>query len=373
MTDSAATGGETGEDRPILSADGIRTYLRCPRRYEFAHVHEFDGDEDDAAAATADRIDLLRRALCTALERVEIDDGGDSGSGTNDDAADALEDVALDRLATLWNEHDERFHSREQRRHERRVLEATVTAYVEAVGADHAAGVGQLLRTSDGSASADDLLGPDIRLSSDVTPDLDGTLDGGPDEVTVGVAVDYVYGDGSSVVGVRFVPTVRPLGLLRYRSDWERVAELFVDHFDPEAEAFEPGSVGALFETAVVLDGLRNLCDRLGLEDRTCRYVQIPLADRSGTSVNWVRGTVETDLEPVDLTDVYIDHLTYGRTHEHRNETVDNRLASVVGRIVAGGFDPSDRWEQVAEHACPDCAYTVCCGEYIAEEVRFDG
>ncbi|RKD95517.1 hypothetical protein [Halopiger aswanensis] len=376
MTDGAATDGGTSKNRPTLSADGIRTYLRCPRRYEFAHVHEFDGDEDDAAAATAARVDLLRRAICTALERTEIADP-DDGDAAAGDAADALEDAALEQLATLWDEHDERFHSREQRRHERRVLEATAKAYVEDVGADHGAGVGRLLRSGDEPASADHLIGPDIRLSSTVTPEIDdgtGSESGSDLEpVTIDATVDYVYGDGSSVVGVRFVPSVAPLGILRYRSDWERVAELFVDHFDPEAEAFEPGPVGALFETAVVLDGLRNLCDRLGLEDRTCRYVQIPLADRSGTSVNWVRGTVETSLEPVDLTDVYIDHLTYGRTHEHRNETVDNRLASVVGRIVAGRFDPSDRWEQVAEHACPECAYTVCCGEYIAEEVRFDG
>ncbi|GAB3672005.1 hypothetical protein [Halopiger thermotolerans] len=371
MTDGAATGGGTGEIRAALSADGIRTYLRCPRRYEFAHVHEFDGDAgdaDDAAVATDERVAILRRAICTALERVAV------GEPDDDDATD-LEDAALERLATLWDEHDERFHSREQRRHERRVLEATAKAYVEDVGADHAAGVDQLLESGDGSASADGLIGPDIRLSSVVTPEIGDATGSDPaaEPVTVDATIDYVYGDGSSVVGVRFVPSVAPLGVLRYRSDWERVAELFVDHFDPEAAAFEPGPVGALFETAVVLDGLRNLCDRLGLEDRTCRYVQIPLADRSGTSVNWVRGTVETSLEPVDLTDVYIDHLTYGRTHEHRNETVDDRLASVVGRIVAGGFDPSDRWEQVAEHACPECAYTVCCGEYIAEEVRFDG
>lgn len=378
--DGATAGSELEERVTPLSADGLQTYLRCPRRYEFAHVHEFDGDDDDA---TDERVAILRRAICTALERAVRADGD---SDRDPDRA-TLEETALERLGSLWDDHDERFHSRVQRRHERQVLEATLRAYLERVGLEHAAGVARLLEsvgadanTGDGPASA--LVGPDLALSStvsladDASADGDGDTDTDTDAVAIESTVDYVHGDGSSVVGVRFVPSLRPLGILRYRTEWERVADLFVDHFDPDAEAVEPGPVGALFETAVVLDGLRNLCDRLGLEDRTCRYVQIPLADRSETSVNWVQGTVETSLETVDLTDVYVDHLTYGRTHEHRNETVDSRLESIASRIVTGAFDPSEpaeRWERVRDEACPHCDYTVCCQEYVAAEVRFDG
>ena len=406
MTDGAVDRRGREAERAPLSADGLRTYLRCPRRYEFAHVHGFEGDDGTDGDATDARVTILRRAICAALERAANGSASAAEGAAGSERADgdpdldpdreALEETALERLGSLWDEHDERFHSRVQRRHERQVLEATLRAYLERVGVEHAAGVSRLLEdvsaggadaAADADAGADaasELVGPDLTLSSTVSlADIDDgatnaetDTDTDADAIAIESTVDYVYGDGSSVVGVRFVPSIRPLGLLRYRSDWERVAELFVDHFDPELETFEPGPVGALFETAVVLDGLRNLCDRLGLEDRTCRYVQIPLADRSGTSVNWVRETVETSLETVDLTDVYIDHLTYGRTHEHRNETVDSRLESVASRIVAGAFDPTDppeRWEQVADEACPRCEYTVCCGEYIAEEVRFDG
>ncbi|MFD1563412.1 hypothetical protein ACFR99_07615 [Haloarchaeobius amylolyticus] len=346
MTDTA-TGGDS------LTVDGLQTYLHCPRRYEFAHVHGLEGSSDDTVD---DRIALLRVAICDALRSGETD-------------AEALERVARDRLSTHWIDYDERFHSRTQRRHERRVLEATLAAYVERIGADHAAGLAQL----DADGAHDELIGPELPLSSAISlPDSNAA--GDADAVTIDAPVDYVTGDGSSLVGVRFVPTLAPLGPLRYRSDWEGdVAELFTDHFDPDSAAFEPGPVGALFETAVVLDGLRTLRDRLELGDRTCRYLQIPLADRSGLTVNWVQDTVETSLEVADLTAVYVDHHTFGMTHDHRNATVDDRLASVVAALRSGPFDPADSWDRIAEHACPDCEYTVCCQDHIATEVRFDG
>ncbi|ELY76467.1 hypothetical protein [Natrinema pallidum] len=343
MTDDAATA--------TLDVDGLRTALHCPRRYEFAHVHGLEGSDDDAVA---DRVDVLRTAICDALRSGETDRG-------------ALEAVASDRLSTLWTDHDEPFHSSTQRRHERRVLEATLSAYLDRVGTDHAAGIERL----DDDAARGELIGPALPLSSAVDI-ADGAH--AAERVRIDATVDYVYGDGSSIVGVRFVPTLAPLGRLRYRSDWESdVADLFTDHFDDESSTFEPDPVGSLLETAVVIDGLRELRDRLELGDRTCRYVQIPLADRSAATVNWVQDTVETSLEVADLTDVYVDHHTYGMTHDHRNETVDDRLETVAASLLAGPFDPSDRWERIEEHACPDCEYTVCCQEYIAGEVRFDG
>ncbi|SDJ36258.1 PD-(D/E)XK nuclease family protein [Natronorubrum texcoconense] len=335
-----------------LDVDGLETYLHCPRRYEFAHVDGLEGSDD--GTTIDDRIALLRTAICDALRR------GETGR-------EAFADAAGERLEALWADHDERFHSRTQRRHERRVLEATLEAYVETVGVDHAEGVERLTAEStDG-----ELVGPDLPLSSTVSLPATET---DTESVTIDASVDYVYADGRSIVGVQFVPTLRSLGLLRYRSDWERgIAERFTDHFDPDAGVFDPSFVASLFETAVVIDGLRTRCQQLGLEDRTCRYVQIPLADRSGTAINWVRETVETSLETKDLTDGYIDHHTYGMTHEHRNRTVDDRLADVVSEIAGDAFDPTDRWDDISSDACPDCGYTVCCQDYIAEEVRFDG
>ncbi|WP_440763641.1 hypothetical protein [Natronorubrum sp. DTA7] len=362
MTEGAVDSSTDGSAADSLDVDGLVTYLHCPRRYEFAHVDGLEGSNDETTID--DRIDLLRTAICDALRRGETD-------------REALGDVAQDRLEALWTDHDERFHSRTQRRHERRVLEATLEAYVETVGVDHAAGVERLTA----EATDGELIGPDLPLSSTVSlpePESEARpkpeTEGDAGSVTIDASVDYIYADGRSIVGVRFVPTLRPLGLLRYRSDWERgIAERFTDHFDPDAGVFDPSFVASLFETAVIIDGLRTRCQQLGLEDRTCRYVQIPLAERSGTAINWVRETVETSLEAKDLTDGYIDHHTYGMTHEHRNRTVDDRLADVVSEIAGGAFDPTDRWDDISSDACPDCGYTVCCQDYIAEEVRFDG
>lgn len=342
-------------ERATLSADGLETYLHCPRRYEFARVHDLERADD--GRPSRDRAALLRTTICDALRSGETD-------------REALETLAAERLSELWRGHDERFHSRAQRHHERAVLEATLEAYLERFGAEHAASIAEL----EAAAPNGEFVGPDLPLAS--TRPIPGSTEAETDaeRVRIDAPVDYVYADGSALVGVRFVPTLAPLGLLRYRSEWEGdVAALFVDHFDPDADAFEPRVVGALFETAVVCDGLRRLRDDLGLEHRTCRYVQIPLADRSEAAVNWVRNTVETTLEAIDLSSVYVDHHTFGMTHEHRNETVDSRLVDVAERVVAGSFEPDERWERIEAAACPDCGYTVCCQDYLAEEVRFDG
>lgn len=336
-----------------LSIEALETYLRCPRRHAFAHVQELSRDESDSASA--ERVDLLRRAICEGLRTGETD-------------REPFEDAILERVVTRWREHDERFHSRAQREFERRVLEATARAYVDAVGTAHAAGIDDLRSTS----TAGELIGPALPLSSTVSISADEPSMS--QSVTLESSVDYVVGEGSSLVGVRFVPTVDSLGLLRYRSDWEGdVAALFADHFDPDESTFEPGPVATLLETAVVLDGLRGLCDRLGLEGRTCRYVVIPLADRSRNSVNWVNETVETSVEKIDLTDVFIDHHTFGMTHEHRNGTVEDRLATVVDDLVSERFEPASGWDQIETNSCPDCDYAVCCPEYLSREVGFDG
>lgn len=349
--------GETAD--AALTVDGLETALHCPRRYAFAHVHELAGEDD--GSGTDDRVDVLRRAICDALR-------------TAPPERTPLLEAGRDRLEARWADHDERFHSMAQRRHERRVLEATLEAYVDAVGVEHAAGIDRL----DDESAGGELIGPALPLSSTVSLPVDaGPETGGstaPEAVTVRAPVDYVTGDDSSIVGVRFVPTLAPYGLVRYRSEWAGdVASEFVDHFDDDATTFEPSFVAALFETAVVLDGLRERCERLGLADRTCRYVLVPLAERSRTSVNWVQDTVDASLEPLDLTDRYVDHHTFGMTHEHRNRTVDDRLAAVLADVTTGGYDPADRWDAIARESCPDCAYAVCCDDYVAREVRFDG
>lgn len=333
---------------PALSTAGLETYLHCPRRYEHARVHGLEGEDEDPSR---DRVDLLRAAICEALR-----------SGATD--RESLAARAADRLADLWDGHDEPFHSRTQREHERAVLEATLEASLERVGADHAAGIDRL------AATPEELVGPALPLASP------RSLPEGSDRdrVRIDATVDYVTREDSSLVAVGFVPTLAPLGLLRYRSEWEGdVASLFVDHFDSETDVFEPRAVGALLETAVVVDGLRRLRDRLGLEGKTCRYVQVPLADRNRTAVNWVQGAVDATVEPIDLTEVYVDHHTYAMTHEHRNETVDSRLADVARDVLEGAFDPTPRWDEIAAESCPDCGYAVGCRDRLAAEVRFDG
>jgi hypothetical protein len=344
----------TDGDVPTLSAEGLETYLHCPRRYEFACVHDLECDEEPQ---TRSRVDLLRRAICDALR-------GDETS------PERLGDAASSRLSELWHAHDERFHSRAQRRHELAVLEATLEAYVERFGAEHAAGIARL----ETAAPDGEFVGPDLPLASARSLPRSTETKASAERVRIDAAVDYVYADGSTLVGVRFVPTLAPLGLLRYRSEWEGdVAAAFVDHFDPDVDAFEPQVVGALFETAVVCDGLRQLRDDLELGERTCRYVQIPLGDRTGTAVNWVQNTVETTLESIDLSSVYIDHHTFGMTHEHRNETVDSRLVDVAERAVSESFEPDEQRERIETESCPNCGYSVCCQDYVAREVRFDG
>ncbi len=356
-----------------LSVAALRTALHCPRQYEFEHVQGLAAEEEPSPAER--RCSLLAPAICAGL-RSESDFEPEPEPETNTDSdadpdpnPDYLESAIHDELRTRWDDPDrdrdrtEWFHSHAQRDHERRVLEATVRSYVEAVGTAHATGI----RTLEDELGSEPV-GPGLSLPSSRWRSKRG--------VTLKATVDYVTLDASTdhLTAVRFVPTTAPLGLLRYRPRWEGdVQACFEDHFDPDEERFEPAVVASLIETAVVLDGLRERRDGWGLADRHCRYVQIPVADRSSTSVNWIRNRVETNIEPVDLTSVYADDHTVAQTFEHRNATVERQIGSVLEALEADGFEPGDRWATIRTHVCADCPYTVCCQDFLAHEVRFDG
>lgn len=393
---------------PRLTVAELETALHCPRRYAFVHLDELETSDERRGGGPATRVELLSRAIAAALRSDAV-------------AKAELLAVATDRLESLWSGHDGGYHSSAQRRHVRAVLESTLEAYLEQFGVEHASGCRQLVdaveRTErDRSVDpAPDLIGPDRPLAATVSAPLDsvGSLDSldspdpatdsepseradtseprnssdsqsapdardgptsQPDTIRIDATVDYVTTDGTDLVGVRFVPTASSLGPIRYRSRWDDdLLKLVEEHLEPDDEAFHPGPVAALFETAVVLEGLRGLRDRLGLPDRPCRYVQIPVADRWNSSVDWISGSVETTLEAVDLTDVYVDERDYAMAHERRNRAVDDRVAEFAATVLTGDHDPRERWPSIERHACPDCSYAVCCPEYVASEVRFDG
>ena len=355
---------ETTPSNRRLTVDGLKTYLACPRRFQFEHGQVLRTDEE---TPQADRLDLLRGAICGALRAGDVD---------------TLADRILERFRTRWEDYGEGFHSRTQRDHERRVLEAAIRAYVEAVGRDHA----DALYTTRSTGVDGELVGPRLpltvpisigrsddgtnRSSADSPPESDSST------ITLRSSVDYVFFEGSTVVGVSFVATSRHLGLLRYADEWEGDVEAaFTDHVD-DGDGFEPRLVATLCETAAVLEGLRRLRDRLELDEgRTCRYLQVPLLDRDQLSINHLQGDVQTSLEAIDLTDPYLDHQTFGMTLEHRNDRVDGYLRSVAMGATSGPYEPGsgDRWDAISRSVCPRCPYAVCCPEYVSEEVAFDG
>ncbi|MFC7212796.1 hypothetical protein ACFQO4_01715 [Saliphagus sp. GCM10025334] len=351
----ATTSPPSRAEAPSISIDGVRTHLLCPQRYRYAHEYGLHTGEDEPQVG---RLELLRTAICDALRAGDVD---------------TLETRALDRFADRWADYGEGVHSRAQRRHERRVLEAAIRAYVEVIGTDHAE---YLYATRAGGVDGE-LVGPDLPLRSTVTATRTTADDDEASLLQIDVPIDYAVLEGSSFVGVRFVPTAAHLGILRYRSAWDGdVADRFAGHFDPDRAEFAPELVATLLETAAALDGLRTLRDRLSLtEARTCRYVQVPILDRDRLTVNPLRERVETSVEPVDLTEPYLDHHTFGMTHEHRNQTVDDRLRQVATAAIAGVDEEAfeSRWDRIKRDVCPTCPYAVCCTKYLSSEVAFDG
>ncbi|MCU4753042.1 PD-(D/E)XK nuclease family protein [Halobacteria archaeon AArc-curdl1] len=374
MTDSRSSRDE-GVDQPVhsqdtgqptLTVDGLAAYLECPRKFQFAHERSLRTPPDDTAV---DRLELLRIAICDGLR----------WAATTDDAApddpEQLIRRMQDRLRTLWEGHSERFHSAVQRRHERRVMEATIEAYVDHCGIDHLEGITSLSTQS----TARELIGPTLPVATTVqighnVPDEEQSAPDHRSTARLTAEIDYATVDGSTIVGVKLLPTPAHLGLLRYRNRWDGdVEQEFRDHFDSESETFDPGLVSSLFEISVVLGGLRTLRDQLNLDSvRTCRYVQVPLLDRQDRTVNRFRDQISVDIESIDLTDRYLDHHTFGLTHEHRNRTVDDRLQTIAGRAIDAEYEPVP-WELIRRESCSDCPYSVCCSDYIEGEVRFDG
>ncbi len=346
------TVAESERTEPI-HIDDVRTYVHCPRRYQYAVV---DGVTDDTVAPRQARFEAVRTALRAAIRAGPVA---------------GLEERAVERLTAAWNRHTEDLHSPAQRAHERRVLEATIRAYAEAVGADH---VRQLCETRTGGVGGE-LVGKDLRVWTMIG------ASSATDEAQRGPAcrletpLDYAFVENSTLVGVRFIPTPAPLSTLRYEPSWEgRIETAFDEHVDPDTDRFEPDLVATLLETSAVIDGLRRFRDRHDLETvRTCRYMQIPLFDSRAVTVNRIRDEVTTSVNPVDLTTSYLDHHTFGMTLEHRNAVVDRHLQAVLTAIVDGRYDPTDRWDRRKDETCPSCGYTVCCVDHITSEVRFDG
>lgn len=318
-------------DNPI-PAEALRTYLACPRRYELQHRHGLErGERPDER-----HLSICRAAILAGLGAV----------------ADPLE-TARERFDERWGDHEGAFHSSEQRAHARRVRWALVESYLTGHGRQVRAGI-------------DDL----PAAVSPIAPSLETAIsvpEGEPCRVSLPVdALSIVDGD---LVGIRFVRYRSRLGVLRYYDEWEgRVEERFRDHFDPGADQYDVATAATLLETAAVLEGLRD-----SAEDTLCRYVLVPLLDDGAVTVNVVDGGVEAAVEPVDCTAAYLDHATFGRTHEHRNDTVDRRLTRLVARIRDGLFDPSERWPTISDRECPRCSLSVCCEDHIAHEVAFDG
>ncbi|MFP8890017.1 hypothetical protein ACLI4U_09610 [Natrialbaceae archaeon A-CW2] len=371
---SDASGGEqpahpqdTGQ--PTLTVEGMGAYLECPRKFQFAHERSLRSPPDDTAV---DRLELLRTAICDGFRWAATTD-----DGATDDPEQLIRHIQ-NRFRTLWEGHTERFHSAVQRRHEHRVMEATLEAYVDHCGAEHLEGIASLSTQS----TARELIGPTLPVATTVQighnlPEEASEEESALDQHSTArltAEIDYATVEGSTLVGVKLVPTPAHLGLLRYRNRWDGdVEQAFLDHFDSETETFDPGLVSSLFEISVVLGGLRTLRDQANLDSvRTCRYVQVPLVDRQNRTINRFRDQISVELESIDLTDRYLDHHTFGLTHEHRNRTVDDRLQTVARRAIDDEYEPVP-WELIRRESCSECPYTVCCSDYIEAEVRFDG
>lgn len=314
----------------------LRTYLRCPRRYELEHVLALETGGEPPSRR--------RLAICRAAIRAGLAHGPDPAT---------MLEGARDRLFDLWEDHDEPFPSSAQRRHAMRVLEAVLRAYCSGPGREHAGGLEDV---------------PEAVTALD--PSLSATVPVGEDRsVVLSLPVDLLTTVRGDLVAVRFTRYRSSLGALRYYEAWDGpVAETFHDHVGGGDRAVP--TVATLLETAAVCAGLRSVADE---SIDQCRYLVVPLLDGSGVTVDWLEQRVHVDLEPVACEEAYVDEGTLARTLEYRNDAVDRHLQSICSAIGESVHDPSERWDVISEEECHRCPMRVCCQDAMAAEVKFGG
>lgn len=307
-------------------AQGLTTFLVCPRKYEFEHVTELTGD----TRQERDRFQqLLRKAICTGYSKARSN-GVDPRDG------------ALEALGVAWDLYTDAvdLHSSEQESTEKTRAEAGIDAYFDAVGTTHLEQIEQAA-----AICGSPVVGPDITLTA--------TINGNE----VGTDVDYIIAADSQIVGVRITDT-----LWGSRVPWENKTEIAKNHL--ESGDYKPEQVGTVLSARITEEAL----NQYG-------------SDGTGAELMYF-SVMETTFESADGCDAEIDYRRMGGYLSDTRETIDEAIAWMSENIADETYSPEevfneqDHWDgsfrQVVENTCQDCSHAAGCEEAVSREVMFD-
>lgn len=309
-----------------LTAQGLTTYLLCPRKYEFEYVAELTGDKRQDEDQFRQ---LLRKAICTGYTEAR-----DAGVDPHDAAVEALD--AEWGVCAGAAEH----HSSEQEITEKTRAQAGIEAYFDAVGTTHLDRIEQAAAICGGQ-----VIGPNLTLRA--------TINGHQ----VGANVDYIMADDSRIVGVHLTDTLWG-SRIPFKSKTD-IAEIHLDRGD-----YKPNQGGTVLSTRITEEALNQYgSDGTGVE---MMYLSV----------------IETTFESADGCQAEIDRRWMGRYLFGTRGTIDDAIAWIGENIddeihsPEEVFDEQDHWDgsfkQVVENSCRYCSHSAGCQEAIRREVMFD-
>lgn len=288
-------------------------YTTCPRQYEYDKVWEVETPEQSRR--------YLDRGL---VYHGAIEDTCEAVAETPELSADEIRTIARDRTAERWDEQTARseYASDAQYAYDRDVVAAAIDSYFATDGVGHA-------RNSIGTERWLECNRGDVHLR------------GRADNI---VRTD----DGLHVIDYK--------GSLNGIVSWQSADDIPAHVAGDEYAA---SILKSVFQAATYIEGAKNLPEYDSEMDVEFTFYSLLYEKTRERHVDGIQVDVRGYGRAVG--DIYRQHET----------DIWALIEDTYSGIVNGEYEPA-RWDDIQEHACPDCEYRAMCGEYLAEEVRID-
>jgi hypothetical protein len=298
----------------------LRTYLACPRKFEFDYVHGLQTEQQTDMERYFDRGDVLDTTLQKTADKV-----------SPDTEIEAIRDLAREHFTNCWSKKTspDSYSSPAAYEHDRKVSAAAIEDYLDPQSAGEGiAHLQQSVGTEVHLEWTDDELGAMHGYADNIVETRDGLL-----------IIDYKasYNNG------RF-PN-------KSGSDLKKQLN---------SEGHYPSRLKKWLQIAMYCEGVREYEHySAGDEIRFMFYGLIASKDRTPTDEGY---TINVDGKTWEMTELYREY----------QDTFRKLIEKSINGIRDEAFDPTEQnWALIQEEACEDCPYQTGCGDFIAEEVRF--
>lgn len=309
-------------DRPIVTTDHIRSYLKCPRQYEYKH--KLTIDTDDYEDHRSKREVLLRKIIARVFDEYQ------------EDIPDQrlVVKFALNLLDEMWNNFAGDNQPILLSQYDKAVAEEALRVYFQGPGYEH---LSKIYMNDKGliynmSQTYPLLVCPMVTV---LTNESEGSVQ----------IIKYVT--TLSSVGVGWIPDY-----IEWMSEYNK------------QEEFRPRKVAAIIEAAVAIEAAK---DRYSSQkDEPDRYEFAYFALENDVSL---KGEIGTDDRPVKVRQ---EQQKLSNHYEQEQKMTKSIIKQNAQAILEKEHAPDgSRWNDILDSSCDYCKYQHMCEDYLGQEVKF--